>query len=94
MGMKKLNMLGIMASAMSTSIYKDSYNDLFSGDETKPKRIPRPIRQVLPKGAKEYFFNSDGEFSTKRILKSECIFKCIAINDKNALRKFNKQLNK
>jgi len=89
MGMKKLNMLGIMASAMSTSIYKDSYNDLFSGDETKPKRIPRPIRQVLPKGV-----NSDGEFSTKRILKSECIFKCIAINDKNALRKFNKQLNK
>ena len=47
--------------------------------------IPKP-----PNGCKEYFFNSSGEFSTTKMLKTECVFKCFAINDKNALRKFTK----
>jgi hypothetical protein len=43
-----------------------------------------------PTGSKEYFFNKDGEYSTDHMLKTECVFECFAINDKNAKRKFNK----
>ncbi len=52
------------------------------------------IQPRVPKGAKEYFFNEFGEFSTESMLKSETVFICWAINDKNAIRKFNKRNNK
>lgn len=52
--------------------------------------LPRQIIPHVPKGTKEYFFNNDGEFSTKSMLKTECVFKCVASNDKNAKRKFVK----
>lgn len=43
-----------------------------------------------PSGAKQYFFNIHGEFSTEKMLRSELVFKCVSINDKNAVRKFEK----
>jgi hypothetical protein len=43
-----------------------------------------------PKGAKEYWFNDRGEFSSERMLKSDVVFSCIAINDKSAKKKFEK----
>lgn len=88
MNMKKksqlLAMLG-MALAMSPP---DQMNDLLNFEETPTLVIP-PTEKP-PSGAKEYFFNQLGEFSTERMLKVECVFKCFAINDKNAKRKFGK----
>ncbi len=45
-------------------------------------------------GQSEYWFREDGSFLNEKqglkMLKGECVFKCFAINDKNALKKFNK----
>ena len=49
---------------------------------------PEPLFKVIPKGCKEYFFNDKGEYSTDHMLKTECVFKCYALNDKSAIRKF------
>jgi hypothetical protein len=68
------------------------------GDNTMPhitinpktgKEVP-PIIPPIPKGCKQYFFNQDGEFSTEKMRKDECVFICIASNDKTAKKKFNK----
>jgi hypothetical protein len=68
-------------------------SDMYGG-KTAPK-IPKSVKfdaskpeSVVPKGCKQYFFNDKGEFSTEKMLKSEVIFKCIASNDKNAVKKF------
>jgi hypothetical protein len=55
-------------------------------DVVRNQSIQKP--KPVPKGCKEYFFNQDGEFSTTKMLKSECVFKCVAINDKTAIEKF------
>ena len=49
------------------------------------KREERP-----PAGCKTYWFKANGEFSSERMLKSETVFECFAINDRNAIRKFNR----
>ena len=57
-----------------------------SDDKPLVKRIP-------PRGTKEYFFNDKGEFASKNMqpmCKDEAVFWCYAINDSNAIRKFNK----
>lgn len=51
---------------------------------------PIEIQPKPPTGTKEYFFNSNGEFSTESMLKEDVAFKCCAINDKNAIRKFKR----
>jgi len=78
MGIKKGNsaMLSMMALAMSSSIYADSYNDLFGEEEPKRKRKPLPIKKIIPKGIKEFFYGT------------EIIY---ALNKKNADRKALKQ---
>jgi hypothetical protein len=59
----------------------------------KSYSIPAIFRKssmaIVPKGCKQYFFYLHGEHSTEEIIKSTVIFKCIALNDKNAVRKFN-----
>jgi hypothetical protein len=62
----------------------------FDGETIDYPKQEKIIIERPPKGAKEYFFNSLGEFSTEKMLRSECVFKCFAINDKNAKRKFKK----
>ena len=54
----------------------------------------RPKLDIPPQGTKQYFFNAIGEFSNTQMRKDECVFICYAINDKNAIRKFNKSLGK
>lgn len=49
--------------------------------------LDKPDKYV-PTGTKQYFFNNDGEFSTTSMRKTECVFDCVASNDRNALRKF------
>ena len=55
------------------------------------KVIPEPIPQ---KGQFHYWFREDGTFinekQSERMLREECVFKCYSINDKNAIKKFNK----
>lgn len=50
----------------------------------------RSKEKPVPKGAKRYLFNTNGEFSTETMLKSEVVFKCIAISDERAIKKYNK----
>ena len=49
--------------------------------------LDKPDKHV-PTGTKQYFFNDDGEFSTTHMRKTECVFDCVASNDRNAMRKF------
>lgn len=59
----------------------------------EPSKTPLPDKIPLPPtGTKQYFFNEQGEYSTEKMPKSECVFICHAINDKNAIRKFKKWL--
>ena len=61
-----------------------SVSDFLAEEMNKPKEPqPKP-------GQKEYFFNSKGLFDNNKMLRTECVFKCFAINDKNAIKKFNK----
>lgn len=61
-----------------------------------PDQINLDIPTVVPKGCREYWFNAAGEphwmkgdtYQPFRILRSEVVFKCIASNEKNAIRKF------
>jgi hypothetical protein len=76
-------MYGVMAAL---SMENEGYvigRDVFNEE-------PIDIQPKPPTGTKEYFFNSSGEFSTESMLKEDVVFKCCAINDKNAVRKFKR----
>ena len=47
-----------------------------------------PKKPLVPKGCKEYFFNHLGDFLNKN--DGLYCFKCIAISDKSATKKFEK----
>lgn len=50
----------------------------------------KEIEEVKPKGVKEYFFTDSGHFFNSMPTGSYSIFyKCFALNDKNAKRKFD-----
>jgi len=89
MRMKKTYALLGMAAAMSAMSdpgpVSRELNDGLSKKAPKPKRPP--------KGAKEYWFNAEGNHSTESMRKTDIVFSCYAINDKNAVKKFNKWLN-
>ena len=77
--------LPMILSAMS------SENQLFMHEHEYTKEsLLKTLGQhkCPPSGTKEYFFNNDGEFSTDHMLKTECVFVCFAVNDRNALRKW------
>jgi len=79
----RLNALMLAALAMGGNNFMASG----SGDEMT---VYLPKEPIPPSGTKTYFFNAIGEFSTESMLKEECVFKCFAINYKNAKRKFDK----
>lgn len=60
---------------------------LLNFDPKKKPTLYLPYKEPQPRGTREYFFNSSGEFAHK-MLRTETIFSCYAINDKNAKRKF------
>ena len=78
----ELNAIMLTALAMGGNSFIASGHD----DEID---MVLPIGEKPPSGTKEYFFNSSGEFSNQSMRKDETVFKCFAINDKNAKRKFN-----
>ncbi len=91
-------MKGYLGSILPLMIMAEEMNKLdesiFAGDKptNKLKAVDiKPVSyQVLQKGCKEYFFNNEGEFSTERMRRDECVFKCVASNDKVAQKKFSK----
>lgn len=80
----KMFALATMMAAVSdiNPIYRNSKSP------RKGDAVPSNVNPPLPNGTKEYFFNMYGEFSTESMLKTECVFKCVSINDKNAIKKF------
>jgi hypothetical protein len=83
-------MLGLLGMGMMLSGATDPEMMDYMNREHKPKNKqpykPRPTPP--PNGTNEYFFNSLGEYSTKSMLRTDVVFKCVASNDKNAIRKF------
>ena len=76
-------MKGYLAMVMAMSMVAGQMPVSIEGAPIKREKRP-------PSGCKEYFFNVNGEFSTEKMLKTECVFTCFAINDKNATRKFER----
>lgn len=60
------------------------------GDDFEQVYPPIPREPMPPHGTKTYWFNSNGDFSSAKMRKDETVFSCFAINDKNAVRKYNK----
>jgi hypothetical protein len=86
----KSNALLLAALAMSGN----SFIAHGGGDDMFVSRIKSHSRPAKPpNGTKEYWFNQQGEFSTTGMKRDEIAFKCVAINDKNAIRKFNRFIN-
>lgn len=81
--MSKKSTLGMLAmfAAMASS---------FEQPTVRRRREPihiEPKEKSIPKGCKEYKFDRDGCFSDD-VYDREVVFKCIARDDKNAIRKF------
>jgi hypothetical protein len=87
MSKTKSNALTMLAMA---ALMSEGSSMMFTGSGEDNARVFLPKEPQPPKGTKEYFFNSVGDFSTEKMLKTETVFKCYAINDKNAIRKFKR----
>jgi hypothetical protein len=90
----KSNKLISMALAFAAFLDGKS-NDKLDGN-IRRERNPNSKRTIEPQPQKGQFtcwFKEDGIFlnekQPERMLKSECVFKCFAINDKNAIKKYN-----
>jgi hypothetical protein len=57
------------------------------------RQLP-PLPKVIPNGCKVYFFNAEGGFSNRHMLKTEVVYQCVASSDKKAKEKFQKWGNK
>ena len=77
--------IGLLMAA-SVPDYRDPYQDRFI-ERTPIKIQPRP-----PKGTKEYFFNEHGTFLNEDTNWNHTVFKCYAMNEKNAVKKFKKAM--
>jgi hypothetical protein len=85
----KQNVAAIMAMALAMG---EGQGMMFTG-RGEEAFVYLPKDPIPPAGTKTYFFNELGEFSTEQMRKDECVFKCFAINDKNAKRKFERWRN-
>lgn len=81
-------MMGIFGAMAAMGGMDYDTSRYHTNDEPKEPVIP-----PIPKGCKEYFFNEYDKFSNDIAWKAKCVFSCIAINDKNAEKKFNKWKN-
>lgn len=62
---------------------------MYQEDIRKPT-ICIPKEPPVPKGAKTYWFDEQGNFSSEQMRKDEVVFICIAINNKNAIKKYDR----
>lgn len=81
--MRKQNIAAFLAMAM------------FAGTKQQPARPKQitPKKAPLPSGAREYYFNIKGIPSINLEDKTDSIYSCISLNEKNAIRKFKKWLS-
>lgn len=90
----KTNKAKILATAMMFGAFAQTSQREYYEEEIKISSKPK--EPIIPKGHNRYWFRIDGTFlnekQSERMLKSECVFKCFALNDKNAIKKFNKFL--
>lgn len=84
MSKMKQNLAAMLAMTMAM---EQGQGMMFTGNGDEAF-VALPKEPMPPSGTKTYFFNEMGEFSTDRMRRDECVFKCFAINDKNAIRKF------
>ena len=83
--MKNMGMLMALAGMGAMSGYPDN-----NFRDTRSEDIPfEPKQPVIPKGCKEYWFDIDGCYPNWAG-RDQVVFKCIAISEKSAIRKFNK----
>lgn len=91
----KTNRLSILATAMMFGAFAQTNREDF-GTIQEFEHNPKPKEPIIPKGHIYYWFRFDGTFlnekQSERMLKDECVFKCFALNDKNAIKKFKKFL--
>ena len=86
--MKKLFAL----QSLSMLAMLSSSNIQFIKNENPTKfRKPKNIEPNIPKLLKEYWFDCFGNFYNEAPFQYS--FKCYALNDKNAIRKFNNFMN-
>jgi len=89
----KTNRLSILATAMMLSSFAQTNREDF-GTIQEFEHTPKPKEPIIPKGHIHYWFRADGTFlnekQCERMLKEDCVFKCFALNDKNAIKKFKK----
>jgi hypothetical protein len=80
------NFTSIMMAAAMLSL--DTSNSNTINKKTSIDDIDfTPKKQPIPKGCREYCFNQDGNFTT---IESEIVFKCVAISEKSAIKKYNR----
>ena len=76
--------------AMMVSMSEQGYKHMPESNVIKSRLPSNRKDEVLPKGVKEYFFTESGQFFNSMPAGNYTVFyKCFALNDKNAKRKFN-----
>lgn len=83
--------LGAIASSYAQTSERECLESEEQGNESKSSKNSEP---PIPKGMKYYCFRWDGTFKQYErdgaMLKEEKFFDCYALNDKNAIKKFDK----
>lgn len=80
--MSAISNILLAAAIMETNLSGAKYTE---PNYTEPKREP-----IIPKGCKEYYFDRYGWYRTNEDEITDVVFKCIASNNKVAMRKFVK----
>ena len=84
--------LGMIAMAAALMADLNSPLDRNSKSDLRPENIDvSPKEPIIPKGAKAYYFDEVGNCLYD--VKHTAVFKCIAINEKSAIKKFNRWLS-
>lgn len=78
-------MVAALIEGMNTPLGNNSFGRNIKDIDLSKKEPP------IPKGCQEYFFNTLGDYTNHNDGLYD--FKCIAINEKSAIKKFNKWKN-
>jgi hypothetical protein len=82
--------LMLTSLAMMVAMSEQGYTQTPKSNVRKSRLPTNRKDEVIPKGVKEYFFTESGHFFNSMPTGSYTIFyKCFALNDKNAKRKFD-----
>lgn len=89
----KSNKAKILATAIMFGAFAQSSQRKYYEVEKEINKEPK--KPIIPKGCKEYHFTRNGRFDTTENMWNDIsyIFTCVASNDKNAIKKFEKWSN-